>query len=263
MTTSPSPVRHADGSAGDADYGRIGAGYADLRRPEPQIAARIRAALGGAKTVLNVGAGAGSYEPVDLAVTAVEPSASMRAQRPVHLPPAVDAQAERLPFADASFAAAMATFTVHQWSDLRAGLAELRRVTRGPVVVMSCEPADLHRFWLRDYAPEAIEVEARRYPTMATLATHLGGSVEVQDVPIPLMCSDGFGEAYYGRPERLLEPAVRQACSAWSFVAPGVVARFLEHLGRDLASGEWDRQHGALRRQPHFLGSLKLLVARP
>jgi len=263
MPTTPTPLRHADGSAGDADYGRIGDGYANHRRPEPQIAALIREALGDAKNVLNVGAGAGSYEPTDLPVTAVEPSASMRAQRPAQLPPAVDAQAERLPFDDASFDAAMATFTVHQWGDLRAGLAEMRRVTRGPVVVLSCEPAELDRFWLDDYAPEAIEVEARRYPTMATLAGLLGGHVEVKAVPIPLLCSDGFGEAYYGRPELLLEPEVRQACSAWSFVAPAVVERFVAHLGRDLASGEWDRRHGHLRRQPHFLGSLKLLIAQP
>jgi SAM-dependent methyltransferase len=255
--------RHHDGSAGDADYGRIGAGYAHHRQPEPQIAALIRAALGDARTVLNVGAGAGSYEPVDVAVTAVEPSASMRAQRPAHLPPAIDAQAERLPFADASFDASMATFTVHQWADLRAGLAEMRRVTRGPVVVMSCEPAELDRFWLHGYAPEAIEVEARRYPGMATLAAHLGGTVEVKAVPIPLLCSDGFGEAYYGRPERLLDPAARLACSAWSFVSPAVVARFTAQLGHDLASGEWDRRFGHLRTQPHFLGSLKLLIARP
>lgn len=254
-------TRHGDGSAGDANYGRIGGGYAQYRQPEPQIAALIRRALGDAKTVLNVGAGAGSYEPLDLAVTAVEPSASMRAQRPPHLPAAVDAQAESLPFADRSFDAAMATFTVHQWADLGAGLREMRRVTRGPVVVMSCAPDELDRFWLQDYAPEAIEVEARRYPRIDTIAALLGGRVEVLPVPIPLMCSDGFGEAYYGRPERLLDPGVRQACSAWSFVSDEVVQRFVTTLQRDLDSGAWDRRHGHLRRQPHFEGSLKLVVA--
>jgi SAM-dependent methyltransferase len=256
-------TRHADGSAGDANYGRIGAGYVNYRRPEPQIAALIRRALGDAKTVLNVGAGAGSYEPQGLAVTAVEPSASMRAQRAPHLPPAIDAQAEHLPFADRSFDAAMATFTVHQWADLGAGLREMRRVTRGPVVVMSCAPDELDRFWLHDYAPEAIEVEARRYPRIDDIAAHLGGRVEVLPVPIPLDCSDGFGEAYYGRPEMLLDPGARQACSAWSFVAPEVVERFVSTLQRDLDSGEWDRRHGHLRRQPHFEGSLKLVVAHP
>jgi hypothetical protein len=115
--------RSADGSAGDADYGKIGAGYATYRQPDSRIAARIHAALGPARTVLNVGAGAGSYEPIDRAVIAVDPSASMRAQRPSHLPPAVDATAEQLPFPDRQFDASMATFTVHQWSDLRTGLA--------------------------------------------------------------------------------------------------------------------------------------------
>jgi len=122
--------KHADGSAGDADYGTIGGGYAQYRQPEPKIAAYIEKALGAGQTVLNVGAGAGSYEPLDRVVTAIEPSASMRAQRPPHLPTAIDAVAERIPFPDAYFDASMATFTIHQWSDLRAGLLEMRRVTR-------------------------------------------------------------------------------------------------------------------------------------
>lgn len=130
-------ARADDGSAGDVDYGAIGAGYADHRRPDPRIAALIHQALGTARTVVNVGAGAGSYEAVSLDVTAVEPSAAMRAQRPPHLAPAIDAVAERLPFADDSFDAAMTTFSVHQWSDPAAGLRELRRVATGPVVVLT------------------------------------------------------------------------------------------------------------------------------
>lgn len=255
--------RSGDGSAGDVDYGRVGLGYAGYRQPEPRIAALIEAALGDAKTVLNVGAGAGSYEPVGRVVTAVEPSAAMRAQRPAHLPRAIDATAEQLPFADRTFDAAMATFTVHQWQDLGAGLAELRRVTRGPVAILSCDPQALDRFWLNDYAPEAIAVEARRYPPPAQIAAGLGGTVEVLPVPIPLDCVDGFGEAYYGRPERLLEPGARLANSAWSFVSPEVAERFVTTLGRDLADGSWDRRYGQLRRMPTFDGSLRLLVGRP
>jgi SAM-dependent methyltransferase len=189
-------ARHGDGSAGDADYSAIGRGYADYRRPDPRIASAIRRELGDAETVLNVGAGAGSYEPVDLAVTAVEPSESMRRQRPATLPSAIDATAENLPFADRSFDASMATFTVHQWADLRAGLRELRRVTRGVVVILSCEPAALDRFWLIDYAPEVIATEARRYPDPAAVARELGGDTSILAVPIPLDCTDGFGEAY-------------------------------------------------------------------
>jgi len=256
-------IRTQDGSAGDVDYGRIGIGYTRYRQPEPKIAAFINAALGDARTVLNVGAGAGSYEPIDRVVTAVEPSAAMRAQRPAHLPDAIDATAEHLPFADQSFDAAMATFSVHQWQDLAAGLAEMRRVTRGPVAILSCDPEALDRFWLNDYAPEAIAVEASRYPSIAAITAALGGQVDVIAVPIPLECVDGFSEAYYGRPERLLEPGARLANSAWNFVAAAAAERFVTTLERDLADGSWDARYGHLRTQPQFEGSLRLIVGCP
>ncbi|MFA6154682.1 class I SAM-dependent methyltransferase [Mesorhizobium sp.] len=254
--------RHRDGSAGDANYGAIGTNYTNYRQPEPRIAALIVRALGDARTVLNVGAGAGSYEPIGRMVTAVEPSASMRAQRPEHLSRAIDAVAGALPFGDKSFDAAMATFTVHQWPDLGQGLAEMRRVTRGPVIVLSCDPDQLNRFWLDDYAPEIIAVEASRYPRIDAIVEALGGEAQVLSVPIPLDCTDGFGEAYYGRPERLLDPGARLANSAWSFVDASVGERFVADLTRDLDSGEWDRRHGHLRTQPEFDGSLKLVVGR-
>jgi SAM-dependent methyltransferase len=252
----------ADGSAGDADYGAIGREYSRYRRADPRIAARILAALGNARAVLNVGAGAGSYEPTDRDVTAVEPSTSMRAQRPGWLPAAVDATAEALPFADRSFDAVMTTFSVHQWADLDAGLSELRRVSRGPVVILSCDPDELGRFWLGEYAPQVISTEAGRYPSMSRLAGGLGGLVDVSSVPIPLDCTDGFGEAYYGRPEALLDPAARRANSAWSFVDTVTADRYVAALAADLASGEWDRRFGSLRTQPEFDGSLRLIVAR-
>ncbi|MQB43855.1 SAM-dependent methyltransferase [Rhizobium sp. ICMP 5592] len=259
---TPMTNRHNDGSAGDANYGVIGTNYTSYRQPDPQIAEFIRAALGDARSVLNVGAGAGSYEPFDREITAVEPSASMRAQRPAHLPAAIDATAEKLPFADDSFDASMATFTVHQWSDLAGGLAEMRRVTRGPVLILTCDPNELDRCWLVDYAPETILVEARRYPQMAAISDGLGGNAEVIPVPIPLGCTDGFSEAYYGRPERLLEPGARLANSAWSFVDPSVGDRFVADLSRDLNDGTWDARHGHLRTQPAFEGSLRLIVSR-
>lgn len=255
--------RHEDGSAGDANYGVIGSNYRRYRQPDPHIARFILEAMGDARSVLNVGAGAGSYEPTDRQVTAVEPSESMRAQRPAHLSVAMDGTAENLPFADGAFDASMATFTVHQWKDLKAGLAEMRRVTRGPVLVLTCDPSLLDIFWLYDYAREAIDVEAGRYPSMAAIAEGLGGSVEVLPVPIPLACTDGFSEAYYGRPESLLDPGARLANSAWSFVAPAVGERFVAHLSGDLQSGAWDSKHGHLRTQPFFEGSLRLLVGRP
>ena len=255
--------RQADGSAGDADYGRIGPGYRGYRQPEPEFAAAIEQALGVARRVLNVGAGAGSYEPRDREVTAVEPSATMRAQRPPELSIAVDAVAEHLPFADDAFDAAMATFTVHQWPDLEAGLAEVRRVTVGPIVIMTGDPDGVRRFWLNDYLGEVLAVEALRYPSVERIAAALGGSVRVQNLPIPLACVDGFNEAYYGRPEMFLDPDARRANSAWSFVDAVAEAAAVERLRADLESGAWDSRHGTLRTQPHFEGSLLLIVAEP
>ncbi|WP_210603756.1 SAM-dependent methyltransferase [Brevibacterium oceani] len=162
-----------------------------------------------------------------------------------------------------AFAAAMTTFSVHQWRDLEAGLAELRRVACGPVVIMTCDPDLLERFWLTDYAPEAISTEARRYPSIERIAVGLGGTVDVSRLPIPLNCVDGFSEAYFGRPEMLLDPGARQANSAWSFVSDEAVARFDTDLRRDLDDGTWDLRFGHLRNQPSFEGSLVLIVAKP
>ncbi|MHA6670044.1 class I SAM-dependent methyltransferase [Homoserinimonas sp. A447] len=256
-------VRHSDGSAGDADYGVIATDYSRYRQPDSRLAQAIEDALDDAVSIVNVGAGAGSYEPTDRAVTAVEPSASMRAQRSANLSIAVDAVAENLPFADDQFDGALASFTVHQWSDLGAGLRELRRVTSGPVVILTCDPAALNKFWLGEYAPEVIKTEAGRYPAPADLARMLGGQVETLHLPIPLDCTDGFGEAYYGRPEALLDPAARLANSAWSFVDKAVSQRFERTLKADLASGAWDEKYGHLRTQPVFDGSLRIIIARP
>jgi SAM-dependent methyltransferase len=187
----------------------------------------------------------------------------MRAQRPAGLAEAVDAAAEDLPFADSSFDAAMTTFSVHQWSDLRAGLREIRRVTRGPVVILTCDPDLLRPFWLSEYAPEVIDAEARRYPSIEALADGLGGPVATALVPVPLDCTDGFNEAYYGRPEALLDPAARQSCSAWSFVGAAVHERFTRNLSRDLADGTWDGRYGHLRSQPALDGSLVLVTSQP
>ena len=255
--------RMQDGSAGDADYGAIGSAYSRYRRPDPRLAAVIAQALGPARTVLNVGAGAGSYEPTDREVTAVEPSAVMRAQRPAHLVTAVDATAEQLPFPDDSFDAAMTTFSVHQWGDLEAGLAELRRVTRGPVVILTCDPDRVEEFWLREYAPEVLAVEARRYPALDRLASGLGGRISRSTVLIPQGCTDGFTEAYYGRPEHLLDHEAQRACSAWSLVDPAVIDRLTRQLAGDLLDGTWDARHGELRTLPRYEGSLVLLVAEP
>ena len=254
--------RWQDGSSGDIDYGAIGAEYAKYRRPEPAIAAQILRALGDAETVLNVGAGAGSYEPTDREVTAVEPSETMRAQRPAHLTKAIDASAEHLPFPDQAFDAAMGTYTVHQWADLERGMAELRRVTRGPIVIMAADPDRLHDFWISHYCPEALDKERERFPTIDRIAELLGDRVDIETVPIPFACTDGFTEAYYGRPERFLEPAVTGVMSSWTMTDPAILERFRNHLHADLASGAWDRAHGHLRSQPWYEGSLRLIIRR-
>lgn len=255
--------RTADGSAGDANYGAIGSRYTDYRKPDPRIAALIEQALDGARTVLNVGAGTGSYESTAFDLTAVEPSASMRAQRPAHLPAAIDAVAEHLPFPDGAFDGAMTTFSVHQWSDPAAGLSEMRRVTSGPVVILTCDPDLVRDYWLYRYAPLVLDTEARRYPAIRDITAALGGRAEVTPVPIPADCTDGFNEAYYARPERLLDPAARQSCSAWSFVEPELSGQYTDSLRSDLESGAWDERYGALRQQPYLYGSLVLIRATP
>jgi SAM-dependent methyltransferase len=261
MTGDPLHQAPAQRAGGDFDYDMHGQGYAQQRRADPRIAALLHEALGPARTVLNVGAGAGSYEPADRYVLALEPSATMRAQRPSHLAPAIHGIAEALPLDDQSVDASMALVTVHQWTDLEAGLRELRRVTRGPILVLTFDGAALDRFWLVDYAPELIAAERRRYPAIDALCAGLGAATEVRAVPIPGDCVDGFTEAFYARPERFLDPAVRRAQSAWGFVGEEAQARFVRTLGADLASGAWDDKYGSWRQLAAFEGSLRLLVS--
>jgi len=249
--------------AGDVDYGRFGQGYSRQRRTDPRIEARVHRALGDARTVLNVGAGAGSYEPLDRHVVAIEPSAAMRAQRPAHLTPALRGIAEELPLDDQSVDASMALITVHQWRNLEKGLSEMRRVTRGPILVLTFDGDAFDSYWLAHYAPELMAHERRRMPAIQRLVEGLGCPADVQSVPIPNDCVDGFNEAYYARPEAFLDAAVRRSQSAWSFVSEEDQARFVKMLGDDLKSGEWDRQFGEWRARPFYEGSLRLIVARP
>lgn len=244
----------------DTDYSTLAADYAEVRRPDPRIGAQLADALGDARTVVNVGAGMGSYEPTDRTVVAVEPSAEMRARRDRALPPAIDATAEELPFDDGSFDAALAVFTVHHWPDLEAGLAEMRRVASGPVVIMTADPEALGDLWLAEYAPEFHTTERRRYPSLERIEATLG-PLEVRPLRIPLDCTDGFADAFYGRPEAMLDPAVRRAQSAWSFVAEADQDRFATRLRADLDSGAWDARFAPLRTQPEFIGSIRILIA--
>lgn len=218
-------------------YDTIGRTYAATRCTEPRIAARIWAALGDARTVLNVGAGTGSYEPADREVTAVEPSAAMRAQRPAGSARCVAAVAERLPFADQSFDAAMAVLSDHHWPDPIAGLREMRRVARR-VVVFQFDAAWAGRFWLtRDYLPEYVRLVRWRHPTLAERAQAIGARME--PVPVPWDCADGFFCAYWRRPERYLKPEVRRGISVFPALGPEVEQRMITALRADLESGSW------------------------
>ena len=217
-------------------YDTIGTTYTVTRRTEPRIAAQVWAALGDARTVLNVGAGAGSYEPPGRDVIAVEPSAVMRAQRPAGAAPCVDATADSLPFEDQSFDAAMALATIDHWPDPIAGLREMRRVARR-VVVFTCDASDPDRFWLtRDYVPEHVGLWAGR-PSVAELAGAIAARIE--PVPIPWDCADGFYEAYWRRPEAYLDDQVRRGMSVWARVGPDAEQRAVRGLCDDLASGRW------------------------
>jgi SAM-dependent methyltransferase len=184
-----------------AKYDTIGVDYADLRKPDPRIAARIDAALGGACTVLNVGAGTGSYEPTKRDVTALEPSSEQIRQRRSGAAPVVQGHAEALPFADNAFDAAMAVLTVHHWSDKAKGMAEMRRVSRGPLVILTFDPAQ-RGTWLTDYLPELVALDGAQMPGMADYETWLG-PLEVTPVPIPHDCIDGFLYAYWRRPHAI------------------------------------------------------------
>ncbi|MGV9273673.1 MerR family transcriptional regulator [Streptomyces griseosporeus] len=242
-------------------YDSIGSAYPATRRTEPRIAARIWQALGDARTVLNVGAGTGSYEPPDRDVTAVEPSAVMRAQRPAGAAPCVAASAESLPFADASFDAAMAVSTVHHWPDPVAGLREMRRVARRVVVFTydASSPGWLQRFWLtRDYLPEFAGLLAG-WPSLTDLTRAIDGRAE--PVLIPWDCADGFFEAHWRRPEAYLDDRVRRAVSVWTRVGPDAEQRAVDALRDDLASGRWaERNRDLLAHDAAELG-LRLLVA--
>jgi SAM-dependent methyltransferase len=244
------------------DYERHGRTYARHRREDPRIAARIHEALGDARTVLNVGAGAGSYEPEDRWVLAVEPSATMRAQRPTGSAPAIAAHAESLPFDDGALDAAMACVTIHHWEPPEAGLAELRRVSRGPVVVFTFE-LDALPAWQHDFLHEGLAKERPRFPAIEDIAAALGGDARVEHIPTPGDCLDGFFEAFWRRPEALLDPEVRGAQSMWALLEPDVEQAIVERLAGALESGAWDEEHGHLRDRDSFDGALRLVVSEP
>jgi SAM-dependent methyltransferase len=243
-----------------ARYDAIGRTYTATRQTDPRIAARIWAALGAARTVVNVGAGTGNYEPPDRDVTAVEPSAVMIAQRPPDAAPAVQAAAEALPFAGSSFDAAMAVLTLHHWDDWRSGCAELRRVARERVVVFSWDPSYVGRMWLGpEYFPEFADEDVRDFPSLAEQAGALDARVEV--VPIPWDCRDGFFSAFWRRPDAYLRPEVRAGISVLAKRTDAELADGLARLRSDVSSGAWARRHADLLERDELDLGYRLLVA--
>lgn len=241
-------------------YRDLGQGYAEARRPDPRVAALIHEALGDARTVVNVGAGAGSYEPTDRDVVAVEPSATMIAQRPPGSARVIQGVAEDLPFADQEYDAALAVLTVHHWTDAPAGLRELRRVARRQVV-LTWDPAAIAEVWLvRDYLPE-IAVRERGLATLDAVVSGLGPAAEVRVVPVPMDCTDGFLAAHWRRPEAYLDPAVRRSMSAFAKIPDGVLLPAMDRLRADLASGAWAARNAELFDRDSFDAGYRLVVA--
>ena len=247
-----------------AVYDAIGTGYVGHRQADPRIALEIRAALGNAARVVNVGAGAGSYEPSDLYVVAVEPSWEMIRQRPPsQRPAAVQAQAERLPFPDGAFDAALAVLTVHHWADRRGGLAELARVARR-VVVVTWDPACRDSFWLTtEYLPEIVDFDLPRFPSLSELAESLGGEITSQALTVPHDCVDGFLGAFWRRPGAYLDPAVRSAMSCFAQLPAERVDRGLGRLADDLRTERWEARFGHLRSLDSADLGYRLVVAEP
>jgi SAM-dependent methyltransferase len=251
MSGSPSP-------APSADFDRIGARYSEIRRPDPRLASVVATALGHAGRILNVGAGAGAYEPLDGQIVAVEPSAIMLGQHRGRC--RVQATAGSLPFAAASFDASMATLTVHHWPDLGQGLREMGRVSRRQVV-FTWDPDHATKLWLHsEYLPEMAIFERSRFPPLAQVVDLLGAHA-VEPFAIPHDFSDGFQHAFWRRPEAFLDPRLRAASSMFAILPPGSVEQGLERLRADLRSGAWARRHADLLHRDVVDYGFRLVIA--
>jgi SAM-dependent methyltransferase len=248
-----------------ARYDMIGTSYAGTRREDPRLRARIHAALGDARTVVNVGAGAGSYEPRDRHVIAVEPSDVMAAQRPPELAPAIRASAGSLPLRDGAVAAALALVTIHHWdAEREAGVRELRRVARGPVVIVTYDPRVSARMWLlADYLPEVAALDDAIFPLPERVAEWLGGDVAIEPIPVPSDCADWMLGSFWAHPERVLDPVARANTSGFARMDAAVVDRVVSAVEADLRSGAWDARWGRLRELDAFDAGLRLIRAAP
>lgn len=246
-----------------ARYDTIGHRYARTRREDPQIAAAIEAALGDARSVVNVGAGAGSYEPKNRHVVAIEPSDVMAAQRGADMAPAIRAFAGDLPLRDDSVDAAMSVLSLHHWDDQRErGVREMRRVARGPVVIVTYDAEVSAQMWLMaDYLPEVAELDRRIFPSMDVLRSWLGGTVHVEPIPIHRDTPDWNLGSFWAHPDRVLDEGARNATSGFARMPKAVVDRVVAAVTADLQSGAWEAKHGHLRGVMSLDVGLRLVVA--
>lgn len=246
-------------------YDEIGHGYAVTRREDPRIVAAIEAALADAETVVNVGAGTGSYEPRSRRVVAIEPSEVMAAQRPAERVPAVLATADRLPLIDDAVDAAMTVLSLHHWDEhRRGGVAEMRRVARGPVVIVTYDAEVSSAMWLMaDYLPEVAALDRRTFPPIRDLKRWLGGTVTVRSLPLHRDTPDWMLGSFWAHPERVLDAAARQATSGFARMDPDVVSRVVDAVRRDVDEGRWDAKHGHLRALDELDVGLRLVVGHP
>jgi len=229
-----------------ARYDRLGRAYSVTRRSDPRIASAIERELHDARSIANIGAGTGSYEPPQT-VVAIEPSQTMLGQRPAAAAPAIQAVAEHLPLGDKCVDAALAVLTIHHWTDVEAGIAEMRRIARRRIVLLTWDPSKMRTdFWLMsEYLPGAAEADARLAVPLDRLTSLLGGAV-VTPVPVPHDCADGFGAAFWRRPAAYLDPAVQAGMSLMTLISPELLRPGLDRLATDLASGQWVKEHAHL-----------------
>ncbi len=246
-------------------YDRIGHAYARTRREDPRFAEAIQSALGDARTVINVGAGTGGYEPRDRHVIAIEPSDVMAAQRPEEVSPAIRASAARLPLRDGGADAAMAVLTIHHWDrDQERGVREMRRVARNAVVIVTYDAMVSGRMWLMsDYLPEVAELDRRIFSAPELLADWLGGTTRIEPLLIPSDTPDWMLGSFWAHPERVLDEQARNATSGFARMESAVVERVVSAVRSDLQSGVWDARHGDLRGLDAYDAGLRLLINTP
>ena len=243
------------------DYDKHGHNYSNIRQEEPKIAKVIHKELIDCQTILNVGAGAGSYEPKNKYLIALEPSVEMRKQRiKMKKSPAVIGASDSIPFDDNSFDCCMSILSVHHWKDMKKGINEMVRVSKKKVIIVTFDPEHLNDFWNFEYFPEVVEVERKRYPTINTLEKLFGKKLKIVKIPIPFNCKDGFQEAFYGRPEAFLHKEVRKSQSAWGFIDKKIENRIVKKLETELRNGEWDKKYGKYRKMKEFTCAFRMLI---